>query len=235
VLELVLVRHGQSEWNALDLFTGWEDVGLTAQGEEEARVAGRLLAAAEALPAVVHTSLLTRAVRTAELALFEAGLSWVPVRPHWRLNERHYGDLTGQNKEETARRHGAEQVKLWRRSYDVRPPALPPGDPRQRLEDPRYRDLPRSALPRTECLADVVERVVPYWQDTIVADLRAAGPQGRPVVVVAHGNSLRALRKLIEGIDDRAIVGLEIPTGVPFRYRFTDDFEVAEAAYLEGG
>ncbi len=230
-MELVLLRHGQSTWNALDRFTGWEDVDLTPLGEEEARRAGRLLAGAGPL-ALVHTSVLTRAIRTAELALHEAGASWLPVRRHWRLNERHYGALTGANKAETARRHGDDQVRLWRRSYDVRPPALEPGDERQHLGDPRYWDLPPSALPLTECLADVVARVRPYFTDVVVQDLRAAASRGLGVLVVAHGNSLRALRKELEGIDDQAIVELEIPTGVPFRYRFADDLSIVEAGYL---
>jgi 2,3-bisphosphoglycerate-dependent phosphoglycerate mutase len=235
VPDLVLLRHGQSEWNAENRFTGWHDVGLTAAGEAEAVEAGKLLAAATDLhPAVVHTSVLTRAIRTAELALGEAGMSWLPVRRHWRLNERHYGDLQGRNKEETAQLHGADQVRAWRRSYDTPPPPLPAGDPRRSDGDPRYRDVPAEALPSTECLADVVRRMLPYWQDVIVPDLLAAGSRGSAVLVVAHGNSLRALRKHIDGISDADIVDLEIPTGSPYRYRLTDGLSVADAGYLGG-
>ncbi|HLG67012.1 MAG TPA: 2,3-diphosphoglycerate-dependent phosphoglycerate mutase [Acidimicrobiales bacterium] len=231
--DLVLLRHGESTWNAENLFTGWVDVDLSPRGEEEARSAGRLLAGATDLDLrVVHTSVLARAVRTADLALAEAGRSWLPVRRHWRLNERHYGDLQGRNKRETAERHGAEQVRLWRRSYDVPPPPLAPGDERAATNDARYRDVPPDALPRTECLADVVRRVLPYWEDAIVPDLLTQGARGGAVLVVAHGNSLRALRKHLDGIGDDAIVDLEVPTGIPYRYRLTEQLDVVEAAYL---
>ncbi len=231
--DLVLLRHGESLWNAENLFTGWHDVDLSPRGEDEARAAGALLAATGDLDLrVVHTSLLTRAVRTANLVLDAAGRSWLPVRRHWRLNERHYGDLQGRNKKETAERFGAEQVKVWRRSYDTPPPELPEGDERQAAGDPRYRDVPAEALPRTECLADVVARALPYWQDAIVPDLRAEGARGGSVLVVAHGNSIRALRKHLDGIADEDIVGLEIPTGIPFRYRLDDDLAVLSAEYL---
>ncbi|MDA8274193.1 MAG: 2,3-diphosphoglycerate-dependent phosphoglycerate mutase [Actinomycetota bacterium] len=233
MLDLVLLRHGESLWNAENLFTGWYDVDLSTKGEEEARSAGRLLAEAADLDLrVVHTSVLTRAVRTANLVLDAAGRSWLPVRRHWRLNERHYGDLQGRNKKETAERFGADQVKLWRRSYDTPPPELPEGDERLAAGDPRYRDVPAEALPRTECLADVVVRAIPYWQDAIVPDLRAEGARGGAVLVVAHGNSIRALRKHLDGIADGDIVGLEIPTGIPFRYRLDDDLTVRSAEYL---
>jgi len=233
VLDLVLLRHGESLWNAENLFTGWTDVDLTEKGEEEAVQAGRLLAAEPSLDLrLVHTSVLTRAVRTANLTLDALGRSWLPVHRHWRLNERHYGDLQGLDKRETAERFGLEQVKVWRRSYDVPPPALPAGDPRLPAHDPRYRDVPSHALPATECLADVVVRVLPYWDDAIVPDLRAAGARGGAVLVVAHGNSIRALRKHLDGISDADIVGLDIPTGIPFRYRFDDDLVVKDAAYL---
>ncbi len=233
MLDLVLLRHGESLWNAENLFTGWYDVDLSTKGEEEARSAGRLLAEAADLDLrVVHTSVLTRAVRTANLVLDAAGRSWLPVRRHWRLNERHYGDLQGRNKKETAERFGADQVKLWRRSYDTPPPELPEGDERLAAGDPRYRDVPAEALPRTECLADVVVRAIPYWQDAIVPDLRAEGARGGAVLVVAHGNSIRALRKHLDGIADGDIVGLEIPTGIPFRYRLDDDLTVRPAEYL---
>jgi len=231
--DLVLLRHGESTWNAENLFTGWVDVGLSARGEEEARGAGRLMAAEGDLDLrILHTSVLTRAITTAELALREAGRSWIPVRRHWRLNERHYGALQGLNKKETAARHGEEQVTLWRRSYDVPPPPLPPGDPGHPAGDPRYRDVDPADLPATECLADVVRRVVPYWEDAIVADLRSEAARGGAVLVAAHGNSIRGLRKHIEGIGDDEIVGLEIPTGIPFRYRFNDDLTVERAEYL---
>jgi|SRR5579871_3429429 len=211
---LVLLRHGQSEWNKKDLFTGWIDVDLSAQGEAEARAAGRALAAAGVRPTIVHTSLLTRAIRTANLALEEMGLLWLPVRRTWRLNERHYGDLQGRNKAETRERYGEEQFLAWRRSYATPPPPLPPGDDRSAAGDPRYAGLPPEAVPATECLADVVVRLLPWWEDGIATDLKA----GHTVLVSAHGNSLRALRKHLDGISDEAIVGLELPTGVPTVY-----------------
>jgi 2,3-bisphosphoglycerate-dependent phosphoglycerate mutase len=231
--QLVLLRHGQSLWNAENLFTGWYDVGLTDLGEEEARASGRLLAAEEGLDLrVVHTSLLTRAIRTAELSLAVAGLSWLPVRRNWRLNERHYGALQGLNKKETTARHGETQVKAWRRSYDTPPPPVELGSEHHPVGDPRYRDIPADALPRTECLADVVARVIPYWEDAVVPDLLAEGARGGAVLVVAHGNSLRGLRKHIEGIADDAIVGLEVPTGIPFCYELADDLSVVSQGYL---
>jgi len=231
--QLVLLRHGQSRWNAENLFTGWYDVDLTGQGEDEARAAGALLAADADLDLrVVHTSLLTRAVRTADLTLGAAGRTWLPVRRHWRLNERHYGALQGLNKKETAARHGEAQVKEWRRSYATPPPPVGRGDVHDPAGDPRYRDVPADVLPLTECLADVVARVVPYWADAIVPDLLAEGPRGGSVLVVAHGNSLRALRKHLEGIGDDAIVDLEIPTGIPYRYVLGDDLSVASHGFL---
>ena len=233
VLDLVLLRHGESEWNARNLFTGWTDVDLSPAGEQEALRAGELLAAEATLDLrIAHTSVLTRSIRTANLTLDAAGRSWLPVRRHWRLNERHYGDLQGLDKKETAHRFGPEQVKLWRRSYDVPPPPLPAGDPRHPGEDPRYRDVPSHVLPATECLADVVVRVLPYWDDVIVPDLRAADARGGAVLVVAHGNSIRALRKHLDDIPDADIPGLDIPTGIPFRYRFDDDLAVQDAGYL---
>lgn len=233
MLDLVLLRHGESEWNARNLFTGWTDVDLTRAGEEEATRAGQLLAGEPGLDLrLVHTSVLTRAIRTANLTLDAAGRSWLPVRRHWRLNERHYGDLQGLNKKETAERYGLEQVTQWRRSYDVPPPPLPEGDPRHPAGDPRYDDVPSDVLPATECLADVVARVLPYWDDVIVPDLHLAGARGGAVLVVAHGNSIRALRKHLDDIADADIVGLEVPTGIPFRYRFDDTLEVRDAGYL---
>ncbi len=231
--ELVLLRHGQSTWNAENLFTGWVDVGLTPLGVDEARTAGRLLAAEPDLDLrILHTSVLARAIVTAELTLAETGRSWIPVRRHWRLNERHYGALQGRNKKETAAEHGDAQVKQWRRSYRTPPPPVEPGSEHDPAGDPRYRDVPAGLLPATECLADVVDRALPYWYDVIVPDLLAEGSRGGAVLVVAHGNSLRALRKHIDGIGDDAIVDLEIPTGIPFRYRLEDDLSVRSADYL---
>jgi 2,3-bisphosphoglycerate-dependent phosphoglycerate mutase len=230
--ELVLLRHGQSLWNAENLFTGWYDVDLTARGEVEATQAGVLLEDAALDLRVVHTSLLCRAIRTADLALGAAGRPWLPVRRHWRLNERHYGALQGLNKKETTAQHGEAQVKEWRRSYATPPPPVERGDPHDPSGDPRYRDVPADSLPLTECLADVVARTVPYWADAIVPDLLAEGPRGGAVLVVAHGNSLRALRKHIEGISDDAIVDLEIPTGIPYRYVLDDGLEVLSHGFL---
>ena len=227
---LILLRHGESDWNRSNRFTGWVDVDLTPRGEEEAREAGRLLAGAGLAPDVVHTSVLTRATRTADLALEVLGRTWIPVVRHWRLNERHYGALQGLDKKETAERHGLDQVKVWRRSYAVAPPPLPAGSEMSPAKDPRYRDVPRDQLPRTECLADVVERMLPYWHDVICADLAA----GREVLVVAHGNSLRALIKHLEGVTDADIPEWEIPTGVPRLYRLADrdPCKVRSAEYL---
>ena len=219
---LVLLRHGQSQWNLENRFTGWWDVGLTGEGQAEARAAAAALADAGIAPEVVHTSLLRRAVQTANTTLDEMGLGWLPVRRHWRLNERHYGALTGLNKAETAERHGAEQVHLWRRSYDVPPPPMPAGHTFDVASDPRYAGLAPSELPRGECLADVVERMLPYWHEDIVGDLQA----GATVLVAAHGNSLRALVKHLDGIGDAEIAELDIPTGVPLVYELGDDLTV---------
>ncbi|MDA8368207.1 MAG: 2,3-diphosphoglycerate-dependent phosphoglycerate mutase [Actinomycetota bacterium] len=233
MLDLLLLRHGQSAWNEANLFTGWVDVDLTSRGEEEARAAGTLLAAEEGLDVrVVHTSVLTRAIHTAELALAAAGRSWVPVRRHWRLNERHYGALQGKDKKATAEQFGKEQLQAWRRGYATPPPPLEPADQAAAASDPRYRDVPAHVLPASECLADVVVRALPYFEDAIVPDLLAEGARGGAVLVVAHGNSLRALRKHLDGIADDDIVGLEIPTGIPYRYRLADDLSVVSAGYL---
>ena len=227
--ELVVLRHGESTWNAENRFTGWTDVDLSELGEEEARLAGRLLAAESGIEVdSVHTSVLTRAVRTANLALDEMGRSYLPVQRHWRLNERHYGALQGLNKKETAERHGAEQVKAWRRSYDVPPPPVSPDDPNHPVNDPRYRLVPPSAMPATECLRDVAVRLLPYWEDVIGPELLA----GRTVFVVAHGNSLRALAKFLEHISDEDIVDLNIPTGFPRIYELDRSLEVTSARYL---
>ena len=225
---LILLRHGQSEWNERNLFTGWVDVDLTARGEEEARAGGALLAEAGLLPDVCFTSLQLRAIRTADLALTAAGRAWIPVHRHWRLNERHYGALQGLDKAETAARYGDEQVHVWRRSYDVPPPALTPDDERHPRHDPRYADLAPEQLPATECLADVVARTLPYWYDAVVPALR----RGLVVLVAAHGNSLRALVKHLESIGDDAIAGLNIPTGIPRRYELDGDLRPVDVGYL---
>ena len=217
---LVLLRHGESEWNSKGLFTGWVDVELSPRGAEEAANGGRLLQQAGLLPGVVHTSVLTRAIQTANAALAEAGLLWLPVRRSWRLNERHYGALQGKDKARTRQEFGDEQFMLWRRSYDVPPPPIADDDPLSQVGDPRYDALPPEIRPRTECLKDVVARLLPYWYDSIVPDLRAAGT----VLVVAHGNSLRALVKHLDGIGDATIAGLNIPTGIPLVYELDDDF-----------
>jgi 2,3-bisphosphoglycerate-dependent phosphoglycerate mutase len=230
VPKLILLRHGQSEWNAKDLFTGWIDVDLTPLGEEEARSAGRALRAAGVVPTIVHTSLLTRAIRTADLALEQVGALWIPVRRSWRLNERHYGDLQGRSKPETKQRYGDEQFLQWRRGYATPPPPLPEGDERSALADPRYALLPPEVVPATECLADVVVRLLPWWQDGIAADLRT----GHVVLVAAHGNSLRALRKHLDGISDADIVELEVPTGVPMVYELDDDLRPLRRTELTG-
>jgi 2,3-bisphosphoglycerate-dependent phosphoglycerate mutase len=210
---LVLLRHGESEWNAKNLFTGWVDVGLSAKGEAEARHGGELLREAGLRPDVVHTSVLRRAIRTAEIALEAAERSWIPVHRSWRLNERHYGALQGKNKAEIRAEFGDEQFMVWRRSYDVPPPPLADDADWSQAGDPRYASL-FELLPRTECLADVVTRMLPYWYDSLVGDLLT----GRTVLVAAHGNSLRALVKHLDGLTDDEVVGLNIPTGVPLRY-----------------
>ncbi|MCC3762530.1 phosphoglyceromutase [Glycomyces sp. TRM65418] len=215
---LVLLRHGESEWNAKNLFTGWVDVKLTTAGEDEARRGGRLLAEVDLLPDVVHTSLLRRAITSAELALNEADRAWVPVKRHWRLNERHYGALQGKDKAATLAEFGEEQFMTWRRSYDTPPPAIEPGSEFSQDGDARYADLAPEIIPATECLKDVLERMLPYWYDGIVPDLRA----GKTVLVAAHGNSLRALVKHLDGVSDEAIVKLNIPTGMPLVYELDE-------------
>ncbi len=233
MLDLVLLRHGQSTWNAENLFTGWVDVDLTDVGEAEARAGGKLLAEEPGLDLrVLHTSVLTRAIRTAELALGAAKRSWLPVRRDWRLNERHYGDLQGKNKIETAEKFGKDQLQLWRRSYDTPPPPLSADNPTSTAHDPRYRDIDPSEIPTTECLADVVRRVLPYWESAIVPDLRQTAERGSAVLVVAHGNSIRALRKHLEGISDDDIAELEVPTGIPFRLLLEDDHTVHSSRFL---
>jgi len=214
VSTLVLLRHGESEWNRRNLFTGWVDVELSDLGRKEAAEAGSLMADAGIRPELVFTSVLRRSVETAEVALAAMGLSWLPVVRHWRLNERHYGGLQGRNKKETAALHGEEQTALWRRSYDVPPPPLGPDGPGDARIDPRYRLVPPDQVPATECLADVVGRMLPYWHDSMAPFLM----EDRCVLVVAHGNSIRALRKHLDEISDADISDLEIPTGIPFRY-----------------
>jgi 2,3-bisphosphoglycerate-dependent phosphoglycerate mutase len=225
---LVLLRHGQSTWNKENLFTGWTDVPLTEKGIEEARSAGRLMSEAGLRFDVVHTSVLVRAIETANVALDEMGLSWLPVRRNWRLNERHYGDLQGFNKKQMSAKVGSEQVQIWRRSYDIPPPALDPSDERFPLHDPRYAWMPPEIVPATECLADVVDRMLPYWYDSVVPDIRDA----KRVIIVAHGNSLRALVKHLDGIPDDEITGLNIPTGVPLVYQLDGDLRPVTSTYL---
>jgi 2,3-bisphosphoglycerate-dependent phosphoglycerate mutase len=221
---MVLLRHGRSEWNDQNLFTGWWDCDLNPQGRAEATQAGALLAEAGLLATIVHTSLQKRAIHTANLTLAEADRSWIPVRRHWRLNERHYGDLTGLDKAETRAKYGDAQLLAWRRSYDTPPPAVRDDNPFNPNRLPQFAHIPPELLPRAECLKDVVARLLPYWYDGIVPDLQA----GHVVLVVAHGNSLRALVKHLDGISDDAITGLDIPTGVPLVYELGDDMAVVE-------
>jgi 2,3-bisphosphoglycerate-dependent phosphoglycerate mutase len=218
---LVLLRHGESDWNAKNLFTGWVDVPLTDKGREEAARGGRLMTEAGVLPDVLHTSLLRRAITTAQLALDEAERHWIPVRRSWRLNERHYGALQGKDKKATLEEYGEEQFMLWRRSYDTPPPALDDDSEFSQVGDPRYDMLPGELMPRTECLADVIDRMLPYWYDAIVPDLRA----GQTVCVAAHGNSLRGMVKHLDGISEEEVVGLNIPTGIPLVYRLDENLQ----------
>ncbi len=225
---LVLVRHGQSDWNLKNLFTGWTDVDLTEQGTKEAREAGLLLKEQGYNFDIAFTSVLTRAIRTLWLMLSEMDLMWIPVERSWRLNERHYGALQGLDKAETAAKHGADQVKIWRRSYDIPPPPLQADDPRHPHHDPRYRKLPQEDLPATESLKTTLDRVKPYWEDRIAPELAA----GQDVLVAAHGNSLRALAKMLENISEQDIVEFNIPTGVPRVYEFDADLKPTRAEYL---
>lgn len=225
---LVLLRHGQSTWNLENLFTGWHDVPLSEHGVAEARESGRLMKEAGLAPGVVHTSVLVRAIQTADLALAEMERTWIPVKRSWRLNERHYGALQGLNKQQTSDQYGAAQVKIWRRSYDVRPPELKRSDERHPAHDSRYADLPPELLPSAECLKDVVERMLPYWFDGIVPDLL----NHQCVLVSAHGNSLRALVKHLEDLTDQEVVDLDIPTGVPRVYDLDSKFKPASSRYL---
>ncbi len=225
---LVLLRHGESAWNQENRFTGWKDVDLSAKGIEEARAAGRLLRAEGYDFDIAFTSVLKRAIRTLNFVLEEMDLLWIPVEKDWRLNERHYGALQGLNKAETAQKFGEQQVMLWRRSYDVPPPELPPGDERDATRDPRYRALEAGAVPRTECLKDTVARVVPFWKERVAARVAA----GERVLIAAHGNSLRALIKYFDAMSDAAIVAENVPTGIPLVYEFEDDMRVRGRRYL---
>lgn len=222
---LILLRHGQSQWNLENRFTGWWDVDLTAKGEDEARAAGALLKARGMLPTIAFTSLQTRAIRTLHLALEAAGRVWIPESKDWRLNERHYGGLTGLDKAETAARHGDEQVRIWRRSFDIPPPVLEAGSPFDLAGDPRYAGI---AIPNTESLKDTIARVLPYYESAIAPALAA----GETVLIAAHGNSLRALVKHLSGISDAEITGLEIPTGQPIVYELDDALNAIERYYL---
>ena len=216
---LILLRHGQSDWNEKNLFTGWVDVPLTEKGRGEATRGGELLTERGLLPDIVHTSLLRRAIMTANLALDAADRHWIPVKRSWRLNERHYGALQGKDKAEIREKYGEEQFMTWRRSYDVPPPPLEDDDEYSQAGDPRYEDVQN--LPRTECLKDVLERFLPYWEDQVKSDLKA----GRTVLLAAHGNSLRALVKHLDGISDDEITGLNIPTGIPLVYELDANFK----------
>jgi len=229
---VILLRHGESAWNAEGRFTGWVDVGLSERGASEAAAGGKLLRDAGLRPDVVHTSVLTRAIQTANIALAAADLLWLPVRRSWRLNERHYGALQGKDKSQTRQEYGEEQFMLWRRSYDVPPPPLADDDGMlAQRADPRYALLPDELSPRAECLKDVVRRMLPYWYDAIIGDLAA----GRTVIVVAHGNSIRALVKHLDGIADADISGLNIPTGIPLVYELDPAFRptVTGGRYLD--
>ncbi|OYO24429.1 phosphoglyceromutase [Enemella dayhoffiae] len=216
--QLILLRHGESEWNAKNLFTGWVDVDINEKGVGEARRAAQLLSDEGLLPDKLHTSLLRRAIHTANLALDGCDRHWIPVQRSWRLNERHYGALQGLNKSETLEKYGEEQFMQWRRSYDTPPPVLDKDAEYSQWDDPRYADVPESERPQTECLKDVVARMMPYWESDIVPDLAS----GQVVLVAAHGNSLRALVKHLDGISDADIAGLNIPTGIPLFYELDD-------------
>ena len=223
---LILVRHGQSEWNLANRFTGWWDVDVTDKGVEEAKAAGRLLKEKGVLPTVAFCSVQKRAIKTLHLALEECDRLWIPETKNWQLNERHYGGLTGLNKQETREKHGDEQVQIWRRSFDVPPPEMPKGDEYDPGNDPRYEGID---VPQTESLKLTIERVLPYWEGTILPELE----KGETVIISAHGNSLRALVKHLSGISDDEITGLEIPTGQPIVYEFDEDMQPGEMRYLK--
>ena len=219
--KLILLRHGESQWNALNLFTGWVDVDLSEKGVLEAKRGGELLKEKNLIPNSLHTSVLNRAIKTSELALESAGIKEIPTKRSWRLNERHYGALQGLNKKDTLEKYGEEQFMLWRRSYDVPPPLIDPNDKYAQNNDPKYKDMQESDIPLTECLKDVVKRVIPYWKESIVPELES----GKTVLVVAHGNSLRALIKYLENISDENIAKLNLPTGIPLLYRLDENFK----------
>jgi 2,3-bisphosphoglycerate-dependent phosphoglycerate mutase len=228
---LILLRHGESEWNAKNLFTGWVDVDLNAKGEGEALRGGELLVESKLLPDVVHTSVLRRAIRTAQISLDVADRLWIETKRSWRLNERHYGALQGKDKAATLAEFGEEQFMLWRRSYDIPPPPIDNDDQYANFDDPRYTGLPSEARPRTECLKDVLIRALPYWYDQIVPDLSAE----KVTLIAAHGNSLRAIVKHLDKMSDEAVVGLNIPTGIPLAYELDDDMKPVEVGgrYLD--
>jgi 2,3-bisphosphoglycerate-dependent phosphoglycerate mutase len=225
---LILVRHGESTWNVENLFTGWTDVDLSPKGVTEARSAGREIGRAGLVPEVVYTSVLKRAIRTQWLVLEELDLLWLPVTRDWRLNERHYGALQGLNKAQTVEQYGEAQVKIWRRSYDTPPPPLAADDPRHPRFDRRYATVPQGQLPATESLKDTLARVLPFWQEQVEPQLRA----GRVVLIVAHGNSLRALVKMLDGLSEQAVVELNIPTGVPLVYQLDGALRPVASGYL---
>lgn len=218
--KLILLRHGESEWNEKNLFTGWVDVRLTQKGEKEALRAGELFKEHNLFPEILHTSLLRRAISTAQIALDKADRLWIPVRRSWKLNERHYGSLQGKDKKATLAQYGDEQFQLWRRSFDVPPPPIEDGDEFSQANDARYKDL-GNLIPKTECLKDVVKRLIPYWEQEIIPDLK----RGKITLLTAHGNSLRALVKHLDGISDQEIAALNIPTGIPLLYELDDDFK----------
>jgi len=228
VKKVVFLRHGESIWNKENLFTGWTDVELSEKGIQEAKDAGRILKSEGFVFDIAFTSVLKRAIQTLWLALEEMDLMWIPVYNSWRLNERHYGALQGLNKVAMVDRFGAEQVRLWRRSYDVRPPSLDPGDERSPARDPRYAGLEQKDIPLAECLKDTVARVLPYWHETLGPTIRS----GKRVIVAAHGNSMRALVKYLDNIPEEEIVGLNIPTGIPLVYEFNDDLSPIRHYYL---
>ena len=226
--KVVLLRHGQSQWNLENRFTGWTDVDLTDQGREEAKASGRVLKEKGFVFDKAHTSVLKRAIRTLWIALDELDQMWLPVRRDWRLNERHYGALQGLNKAETAEKHGEEQVLIWRRSYDIPPPALAEDNEHYPGHDPRYANLTSEELPLTECLKDTVERFLPYWHEAIVPEIK----EGQRVIIAAHGNSLRALVQYLDGLSEEAVLKLNIPTGMPLVYELDDDLKPIKNYYL---
>jgi 2,3-bisphosphoglycerate-dependent phosphoglycerate mutase len=228
MIRLVLLRHGESTWNKENRFTGWTDVDLSDRGRDEAKAAGQLLKEGGYTFDLAFTSVLKRAIRTLWTALDELDLLWIPVTKDWRLNERHYGALQGLNKAETAAKHGDAQIKIWRRSYDIPPPPLDPGDERDPALDPKYRGLRRTQLPLTESLKETVDRFIPYWHQTIAPEIKA----GKRVIIAAHGNSLRALVKYLDNVSESEIVELNIPTGIPLVYELNDDLTPIRHYYL---